>query len=502
MPDTAVTPPIDNIPTFAVSELAQAVRRRLEADFERVRVRGEISGCKFHSSGHVYLSLKDEGGLLAAICWRGVAGKLKQWLQDGLEVVATGQLTTHPGRSQYQLVIDSVEPAGIGALLKMIEERKQRLAAEGLFAPARKKTLPFLPRVIGVVTSPTGAVIRDILHRLNDRCPLHVLLWPVAVQGDTAASQIATAINGFNDLPAGDGALAGAIPRPDLLIVARGGGSVEDLMPFNEEVVVRAAAASAIPLISAVGHETDNTLIDLAADVRAPTPTAAAEMAVPVRAQLALGLNDLSQRLGRAVVQGVTARQDRLQRLTPPHPARLLLFAQQRLDDISARLSPAVTRPYERGNQTYATLPNRLRQAADRQLVQATQRLSPLPSRLKPALLQSWQTAISQLELASRLLDQLSHHKTLERGFAMVQGADGSVISRAGQLPAATPVAARVMFADGQVAALLNPSDSGYIETVAPARLSPGHQARRPKAPAAAKPSTPATPATPDLFGD
>ncbi|MBM3602793.1 MAG: exodeoxyribonuclease VII large subunit [Alphaproteobacteria bacterium] len=500
MPDTAPTPPIDNIPTFAVSELALAVRRRLEADFERVRVRGEISGCKFHSSGHVYLSLKDEGGVLAAICWRGVAGKLKQWLQDGFEVVATGQLTTYPGRSQYQLVIESLEPAGIGALLKMIEERKQRLAAEGLFASTRKQALPFLPRVIGVVTSPTGAVIRDILHRLNDRFPLHVLLWPVAVQGDGAASQIAAAINGFNALPAGDGALAGGIPRPDLLIVARGGGSVEDLMAFNEEVVVRAAAASAIPLISAVGHETDNTLIDLAADVRAPTPTAAAEMAVPVRAQLALTVNDLGQRLARAAMQGVTTRQDRLQRLTPPHPARLLLFAQQRLDDVGARLSPAVTRPYELGRQSFDSLPNRLIQAANQQQSRAEQRLRPLISRLQPALMHGWQRAVTQWELASRLLQQLSYRKTLERGFVMVQAAgDGSVISRADQLPAATPVAARVMFADGQVAALLNPPDTGDGATTAPARLSPGHQARRPKTSVAAKPSTPTTP---DLFGD
>ncbi|HSK41782.1 MAG TPA: exodeoxyribonuclease VII large subunit, partial [Arenibaculum sp.] len=272
-----------NLPEVTVGELSRRLKRTIEETFGYVRVRGEISQPKRHGSGHVYLRLKDEAAVIEAVCWKGTAARLSVRPEEGLEVVCTGRLTTYPGRSQYQLVIETMELAGEGALLKMLEERKRRLAAEGLFDPGRKKPLPFLPDVIGVVTSPTGAVIRDILHRLADRFPRHVLIWPVAVQGEAAASQVAAAIEGFNRLPE---AGAGPVPRPDLLIVARGGGSLEDLMPFNEEVVVRAAAASRIPLISAVGHETDTTLIDYAADRRAPTPSAAAEMAVPVRVEI------------------------------------------------------------------------------------------------------------------------------------------------------------------------------------------------------------------------
>src|SRR5579871_5912636 len=261
-----------NLPEFTVSELSAAVKRSLEQGFAYVRVRGEVSGFKRHGSGHCYLSLKDSEAVLDAVIWRMTAQRLALKPEDGMEVVCTGRITTFPGRSKYQLVIESVELAGVGALLKLLEDRRKRLAAEGLFDASRKRKLPFLPEVVGVVTSPTGAVIRDILHRLQDRFPRRVLLWPVAVQGEGAAMQVAAAIEGFNRLRP-----EGAVPRPDLLIVARGGGSLEDLMAFNEEIVVRAAAASAIPLISAVGHETDTTLIDYASDKRAPTPTAAAE---------------------------------------------------------------------------------------------------------------------------------------------------------------------------------------------------------------------------------
>ena len=261
--------PGNNMPEFTVSEISKLVKKTVEDSFGAVRVRGEISECKFHANGHVYLTLKDENAVIAAVCWKGQVGRLGIRPQLGMEVVCQGRITTYIGQSKYQLVIDSMALAGIGALLKLLEERKRQLAAEGLFDPARKQLLPFLPDVIGVVTSPTGAVIRDILHRLADRFPRHVLVWPVAVQGDGAAAQIANAIRGFNALSRG-----GNVPRPDLIIVARGGGSVEDLMAFNEEIVVRAAAESNIPLISAVGHETDTTLIDFAADVRAPTPTA------------------------------------------------------------------------------------------------------------------------------------------------------------------------------------------------------------------------------------
>ena len=285
-----------NLPELTVSELAFALKRTIEDSFGLVRVRGELSGYKRASSGHVYFALKDEQATLDAVLWRGSASKLSFVPEDGLEVVCTGRLTTYPGRSRYQLVVDRMEPAGLGALMAMLEERRRRLTAEGLFDPARKRPLPFLPEVIGVVTSPTGAVIRDILHRLADRFPRRVILWPVPVQGEGAAEQVAAAINGFSALPPD-----GPVPRPDVVIVARGGGSVEDLWAFNEEAVVRAAAASSIPLISAVGHETDITLIDHAADTRAPTPTAAAELAVPVRRDLLLQLGALADRQEHAV---------------------------------------------------------------------------------------------------------------------------------------------------------------------------------------------------------
>src|SRR5271170_459314 len=299
--------PRTNLTEYTVSELSLALKRSIEDEFGYVRVRGEVSGFKRHGSGHCYLALKDADAVLDAVCWRATAIRLPVKPEDGMEVVCTGRLTTFPGRSKYQLVIDTIELAGVGALLKLLEERRQRLAAEGLFAAERKQQLPFLPAVIGVVTSPTGAVIRDILHRLSDRFPRRVLIWPVAVQGEGAAAQVAAAIQGFNNLP-----VDGLVPRPDILIVARGGGSVEDLMPFNEEIVVRAAAASDIPLISAVGHETDTTLIDFASDVRAPTPTAAAEMAVPVREDLLTKIGETTLRLRQAMRRTVGDKRERL----------------------------------------------------------------------------------------------------------------------------------------------------------------------------------------------
>ena len=282
-----------NRPILTVGELSQALKRVVEGEFAWVSVRGEVSGFKRAASGHLYFALKDADAVLDAVCWRGVAGRLGIAPEDGLEVVATGKISTYPGRSRYQIVIERLELSGAGALLALLEKRKKELAAEGLFDEARKRDLPYLPETIGVVTSPTGAVIRDILHRIEGRFPRRVLVWPVTVQGAGAAEEIAAAIAGFNRLDAG-----GPVPRPDVLIVARGGGSLEDLWAFNEEVVVRAAAASDIPLISAVGHETDVTLIDLAADRRAPTPTAAAEMAVPVRADLLERTQSLQHRLG------------------------------------------------------------------------------------------------------------------------------------------------------------------------------------------------------------
>ncbi|HEU0221046.1 MAG TPA: exodeoxyribonuclease VII large subunit, partial [Paracoccaceae bacterium] len=296
-----------NLPEYTVSELSSAIRRNLEAGFPHVRVRGEVGRVSRPSSGHLYLDLKDERAVLAAVIWKATLPTLATPPEEGMEVVATGRLTTFPGQSRYQLVIESLAPAGLGALMVLLERRKAALAAEGLFDQARKKPLPFLPEVIGIITSPSGAVIRDILHRLRDRFPRPVLVWPVTVQGEKCAPEVTAAIRGFNALPAG-----GPIPRPDLLIVARGGGSVEDLWGFNEESVVRAAAESAIPLISAVGHETDTTLIDFAADLRAPTPTAAAELAVPVRAELLSALAALEERRRRAAARSLSERRRRL----------------------------------------------------------------------------------------------------------------------------------------------------------------------------------------------
>ncbi|MGA8550711.1 MAG: exodeoxyribonuclease VII large subunit, partial [Stellaceae bacterium] len=321
-------PPRTNLTEYTVSELSLALRRSIEDGFGFVRVRGEVSGFKRHGSGHCYLALKDADAVLDAVCWRMTAMRLAVKPEDGMEVVCTGRLTTFPGRSKYQLVIDTIELAGVGALLKMLEERRRRLAAEGLFAAERKQKLPYLPAVIGVVTSPTGAVIRDILHRLADRFPRRVLIWPVAVQGEGAAAQVAAAIAGFNRLPRD-----GAVPRPDLIIVARGGGSLEDLMAFNEEIVVRAAASSLIPLISAVGHETDTTLIDHASDVRAPTPSAAAEIAVPVRLELIAGLAGNAARLSGGLARLLAERRLHLAGLARglPSPHDLIGHAAQRL---------------------------------------------------------------------------------------------------------------------------------------------------------------------------
>ncbi len=302
--------PGPNAHEYTVSEISGAVKRVIEGEFGQVRVRGEIGRVSRPASGHLYFDLKDDRAVIAAISWKGQAARLAVRPEEGMEVIASGRMTTFPGQSKYQLIVDNIEPAGAGALMAMLEARKKALAAEGLFAPDHKQKLPFLPEVIGVITSPSGAVIRDILHRLRDRFPRRVLIWPVAVQGQACAPEVARAIEGFNALDPG-----GPIPRPDLLIVARGGGSVEDLWGFNEEIVARAAFASKIPLISAVGHETDTTLIDFVADIRAPTPTAAAELAVPVRLDLLAWTAEQEARLGRALMQSLTQRGQRLRDL-------------------------------------------------------------------------------------------------------------------------------------------------------------------------------------------
>jgi len=438
-----------NLPEYSVSEIAAALKRTVEGAFPFVRVRGEISGLKFHSSGHVYFDLKDEKAVLNAVVWRATALTLKQKPEQGLEVICTGRISTYAGSSRYQLIVEQVELAGLGALMALIEERKKKLAAEGLFAESRKRKLPFLPDVIGVVTSPTGAVIRDIMHRLDARFPRRVLVWPVAVQGERAATEIAAAIRGFNVLEP-----HGAIPRPDVLIVARGGGSIEDLMAFNEEIVVRAAAESVIPLISAVGHETDTTLIDYAADRRAPTPTAAAEMAVPVRTELMALALDLERRTLRCYAKGLDDRRRHLLSLARALPRADQLFAavQQRFDLAAERLVHGLKRNAQQHRRAFLEIAAPLRPRCVTSRIEAgTERLSALAHRLERcerAHLKSWR---ERLESSARLLDTVSHRAVLERGFALVRGADGAICRRAAVIAPGESLS--LVFADSTVEA-------------------------------------------------
>ncbi|HTV46171.1 MAG TPA: exodeoxyribonuclease VII large subunit [Stellaceae bacterium] len=435
MNDLVVTaPPRSNLAEYTVSELSLALKRSIEDGFSHVRVRGEVSGFKRHASGHCYLALKDADAVLDAVCWRTTAIRLAIKPEDGMEVICTGRLTTFPGRSKYQLVIDRIELAGIGALLKLLEERRRRLAAEGLFAAERKQKLPFLPAVIGVVTSPTGAVIRDILHRLADRFPRRVLLWPVAVQGEGAAAQIAAAIAGFNRLD-GDG----PVPRPDLIIVARGGGSLEDLMAFNEEIVVRAAAASLIPLISAVGHETDTTLIDHASDRRAPTPTAAAEMAVPVRLDLVADLAAKTSRLSGGFARLLAERRLNLSGLARglPSPHDLIGAAAQRLDDRAERLRLASERHLRATRHRLDLAAVRLRpEVLSTDLGRAGTRLGDTDARLRSAMLRSFAAGRDALDnFAGRLATHSERHESLlARGYVVVRDGDARIVTEAAKV--------------------------------------------------------------------
>ena len=418
-----------NLPEYSVAELSFALKRVVEDSFGYVRVRGEISGFKRAASGHLYLSLKDDKAVIDGVCWRGTANGLRFKPEDGLEVVCTGRLTTYPARSRYQIVIERMEPAGVGALMALLEERRKKLAAEGLFDEDRKRPLPFLPGVVGVVTSPTGAVIRDILHRLRDRFPSHVVVWPVLVQGEGAAGQIAAAIQGFNKLPAD-----GPVARPALLIVARGGGSIEDLWAFNEEAVVRAAAASEIPLISAVGHETDTTLIDFASDRRAPTPTAAAEIAVPVRAELMAQVRDLERRAGAATQRLVVERRRHLDGLVRglPRAGDLLAMAAQRLDDAAGRLGLGLRGIVTQRAADLRALAAQLRPALLAQDV-ARQRdgITGLIERLQRAGGRQIQDAERRLAASAQLLESLSYRNVLARGYAVVREAGGGPVTAA-----------------------------------------------------------------------
>lgn len=490
--------PAGNQPEFTVSELSGAVKRVIEGEFGLVRVRGEVGRVSRPSSGHLYFDLKDDRAVIAAVSWKGQVARMQVRPEEGMEVVATGRMTTFPGQSKYQLIVEDVAPAGAGALMAMLERRRAALAAEGLFDQGRKKPIPYLPGVIGVVTSPSGAVIRDILHRLRDRFPRHVLIWPVAVQGQACAPEVAAAIRGFNAIEPG-----GPVPRPDLIIVARGGGSLEDLWGFNEEIVVRAAAASRIPLISAVGHETDTTLIDFAADRRAPTPTAAAEMAVPVRMELLAQVDGFGARAMRAVVAGVGLRGQRLRDLgrALPRAEALIQGPAQRLDLWSGRLGAGLGMAAARKRRVYEARAGlvrpelllglvvhrrrdlgervvRLEAMAERRrerlaarlealagrlapslarvigdaargLREGRARLEPLAARLDAAPAARFAAVAARLEALDRTRMTLGYAETLKRGYAVVRG-DGAVVTS--KVAAERAAAIEIEFADGRVA--------------------------------------------------
>jgi exodeoxyribonuclease VII large subunit len=492
---------VSNTPELSVSELAGALKRTVEDAFGQVRLRGEISGYRGpHSSGHVYFSLKDQNARIDAVIWKGVFSRIKFRPEDGLEVVAIGRITTFPGKSSYQIVIEQMEPAGVGALMALLEERRKKLQAEGVFDSARKKKLPYLPAVIGIVTSPTGAVIRDMIHRLADRFPREVLVWPVRVQGEGSAAEVAAAIRGFNAISVDDPNL----PRPDVLVVARGGGSLEDLWGFNEEVVVRAAEASEIPLVSAIGHETDWTLLDLVADVRAPTPTAAAEMIVPVRTDLVADVRDRAARL----TGGINRLQDRRRRdfanlaRALPAPDRALEGPRQRLDNagmrqksafralldrrglhlagvahklaaqtpaarlarireklagLAARLPGLGARRIKSETQGFDQIMSRLRRAIagrivleKRDLARHRSELSGVSARLTRIRTQRLERHRQSLNAVGGMLESLGYKRVLARGYAVIRARDDSILRSAASVEAGQGLT--IEFSDGRIA--------------------------------------------------
>ncbi|MCH1535982.1 MAG: exodeoxyribonuclease VII large subunit [Amylibacter sp.] len=418
----------ENAPEFSVSELSSVLKRMIEGEFSNVRIRGEVGRVSRPASGHLYFDLKDDKSVIASVTWRGQASKLATQPEEGLEVVATGKITTFAGQSRYQMIVSEMSVAGIGALMAQLEKRKKKLEAEGLFDKNIKKEIPYLPEIIGVVTSPSGAVIRDILHRLSDRFPRKVLLWPVSVQGESCAPDVTAAINGFNKLTPG-----GAMPRPELIIVARGGGSIEDLWGFNEESVVRAAFESEIPLISAVGHETDTTLIDLASDLRAPTPTAAAEYAVPVRADLMGWLSSMEERRVRSLTSNLEIKRQRLKDLSRglPTPADLVAMAAQRLDAVSDRLPRALSAVSNNKRtlllQTSAGLRGRLLQS---KLIDRTKEMNRFVKSIEANIRLIIQRNQSSLDGLERIRQTLGYEATLRRGYTVVRNKDGKLITR------------------------------------------------------------------------
>ena len=452
-----------NTPEFTVSELALSLKRTVEQTYGHVRVRGELGRVTVAKSGHCYLDVKDDKAVINSIIWKGVMGRLSMYPEEGMEVVCEGKLSTYPGRSNYQLIIDKMELAGAGALMALFEKRKKMLAAEGLFDQTRKQELPFMPKTIGVVTSPTGSVIRDILHRLTDRFPVHVLVWPVLVQGDKAAEQIAGAITGFNH--------DSGFPKPDVLIVARGGGSMEDLWCFNEEVVARAAAASDIPLISAVGHETDWTLIDFVADYRAPTPTGAAEIAVPVLADWLETVQDYGLRLSRGLRRNLKESQTRFSAARLPKLQTVLSPLQQRLDLAGTRL-PRPSRLFEPAKQKLALvrLPSLLRfielkseklsglrlrpQNITRDITRQQEATTRIADAMQRVAQRRLQQDSARLTRAAKLLDAYSYQGVLARGYALVQDEAGDVVRAGKALAKGQNVT--LTFADGMRGAVID----------------------------------------------
>lgn len=495
-----------NLTELTVSELSAALKRTVEDAYAYVRVRGEVSGYRGpHGSGHVYFALKDESAKIDAVIWKGTFGRMRLKPKEGLEVIVTGRLTTYPNRSSYQIVIETLEPAGVGALMALLEERKRKLAAEGLFDEARKQLLPFLPDVISVVTSPTGAVIRDILHRLADRFPRRVIVWPVKVQGEGSAEQVAAAISGLNALPE-----RGPIPRPDLIIVARGGGSLEDLWSFNEEIVVRAAAESMIPLISAVGHETDVTLIDFAADRRAPTPTAAAEMAVPVRAEL---IGEIMSKARRALACWQRSQDHRRTELRSairalPSGEEVLSVPRQRLDTCTERLPRALIANAQIHHRDFTRVatrlaPQLLRTNVERRRVRldaCTQRLSTAlktysetqmtrisRARERVATFSDWsqrsiraliETKAARLERSYKLLRAFSYQSVLERGFALIRDGGGQPLRSAAAVSPGMTL--DIEFSDGSVGATAQDMRNVKASLPAPVPAKPAARVRKP----------------------
>lgn len=434
-----------NVIEYSVSDIAHALKRSIEERFGHVRVRGEISGYRGpHSSGHCYFSIKDEGAKLDAVIWRGSFSRLRAKLQEGLEVIVTGKITSYPGKSSYQIIVETVEPAGVGALMALLEERRKKLAAEGMFDVARKKPLPYLPRTIGVITSPTGAVIRDILHRLNDRFPRHVIVWPVRVQGDTAAAEVVSAIASFNAMT----------DKPDLLIVARGGGSLEDLWPFNDEGIVRAVAASAIPVISAIGHETDTTLIDHVADWRAPTPTAAAEKAVPVRVDLIAELASMQARQRRATARVLAEQKLRLESASRalPTPDDVMAIVRQKLDGLMLRLPGSLKSNLQRHAVSLASQMGRLSPKLLQQRIGDHHiRVQSTCERGTRALRLSFLQKKDRFGSESKMFQSLGYRSVLARGYALVRGANNQPLR---SVAAVKPGAhLEIEFADGVVEA-------------------------------------------------